>query len=40
MEDLIKRAYYDTKTGFISSNKLYQKLKLQGVTLKQISSKK
>ena len=36
MEDKIKEAYYNPTTGLISANKLYQKLKEQGITLKQI----
>ena len=34
MEDKIKEAYYNPDIGLISSNKLYHKLKDQGITLK------
>lgn len=36
MEELIKSTYYDPTTGLISANKIYQKLKDKGVSLKQI----
>ena len=36
MEDKIKEAYYNPDIGLISANKLYHKLKDQGITLKQI----
>ena len=39
MEDIIKKYYYDPKTGFTSANVLYKKLRKDGhtVTLKQVS---
>ena len=36
MEDKLKEIYYDPNVGLISANKLYHKLKDQGITLKQI----
>ena len=33
---ILQQAYYDPSTGLISAQKLYQKLKVQGVTLKQV----
>ena len=35
-EKLLHETYYNPTTGLISANKLYQKLKDQGITLKQI----
>ena len=34
--DKIKEAYYNPSTGLISANKLYHKLKDEGITLKQV----
>ena len=36
MEAKIKEVYYNPTTGLISANKLYHKLKDQGITLKQV----
>ena len=36
MEELLRSKYYDPKTGFVSAQKLYQKVKGRGVTLKQV----
>ena len=33
---IIREAYYNPKTGFIGADKLYQKLKKQKITKKQI----
>ena len=37
-EDIIKKAYYDPDTGFIGMDKLYRKLKPQGITRFQIKT--
>ena len=36
MEEKIKSAYYDPNIGLVSATKLYQKLKDQGISMKQI----
>ena len=36
MEEKLKEIYYNPQTGLISANKLYQKVKQDGVTLKQV----
>ena len=34
--ELLRKKYYDPKSGFISASKLYEKVKSKGVTLKQV----
>ena len=36
MEDKLKEIYYNPNVGLISANKLYQKVKDQGISLKQV----
>ena len=36
MENLLRSKYYDAATGFVSAQKLYEKVKDKGVTLKQV----
>ena len=36
MEDILRKYYYDPELGLISANKLYQKVKEHGITLKQV----
>jgi len=35
-QDLLKEIYFDTKTGFISLDKLYKKVKSKGILKKEV----
>ena len=36
MDDILRKYYYDPELGLISANKLCQKVKEHGITLKQV----